>query len=148
MKRVSSLVLRVSVILFALYSVGADSSGCWPGSTGSKKSEQDTQPKPNTTKPWCHNDPPIFCAAFCSGYDDVTFTDYCWDIGAHDLELIFEKKVMDLYKAKLAQGVHLCVQSDLSTFLTPCDVGVTPKEHPNQDHEVCEPVPADCPMSQ
>lgn len=145
MKRFVPRILGVSVMVFAFCSLGADSSGCWPGSVGSK---QDATPKTNTTKPWCHNDPPIYCAAFCSGYDDVTFTDACWAIGAHDLELVFEMKVMELYKQKLDQGIHMCVQRDLSTFLTPCNVGVTPQEHPNQDHEVCEPVPAGCPMSQ
>jgi hypothetical protein len=55
---------------------------------------------------------------------------------------------MDLYAEKVAQGVHLCTQTDLTKFVTPCDVGVTPKEWPDQDHEVCEPVPPGCPMSQ
>ena len=134
-----------TVLAFALFSLGADpsTSGCKPLGT---TSYQDTSSNPNAYKPWCHTDPPIFCAAFCSGFDQVTFSERCWDLGADVLELEFEKRVMNLYNERLELGEHLCTQADPLNFVTPCQVGVIPQEHPNQDHEVCEPVPPNCPM--
>lgn len=144
MKRAVSRVLAVSVMALALCSLGAESSGCWPGSTGSKKNTQSDQ---DANEPWCHNDPPIFCAAFCAGVDKVQFTDACSELGAHTLEKQFEDKVEADFNALYDQGVQVCPQADLTKFVTPCDVGITPKEWPDQDHEVCKPVPPGCPMS-
>lgn len=145
MKRFAPRISWLIVLVFALCSIGANpsSQGCQPSGT---LSNQGTQSNQDTSKPWCHTDPPIFCAAFCSGYDNVTFTKQCWDIGADVLELQFEQKVMDLYQEKLDVGTHLCVQADPFSFLTPCHVGIIPQEWPNQDHEVCQPVPPGCPM--
>jgi hypothetical protein len=134
---------RVGVLVFALFSIGAKSESCQPSGS---QSNQTSQPNQNTVKPWCHNDPPIFCAAFCSGYDNVTFTKECSDIGADILELQFEIKVMELYQERVDLGEHLCTQLDPSNFVTPCQVFIIPQEHPNQSHESCEPVPPGCPM--
>ena len=134
---------RAAVLVFALCSIGAKSESCKPSGSQSNQLSPSNQ---NTPKPWCHNDPPIFCAAFCSGYDDVTFTNECSGIGADVLELQFEIKVMELYQERLDLGEHLCTQFDPSNFVTPCQVFIIPQEHPNQNHEFCEPVPPGCPM--
>ncbi|WP_441291863.1 hypothetical protein ACSRUE_16715 [Sorangium sp. KYC3313] len=128
-------VLRAVVLVFALCSIGGKE--CTPGTGASSQ---------NSGLPFCHSDPPIFCAAYCSGYDSVTFRDECSDIGADTLEILFELKVMSLYQEQLNQDIHLCTQADPFTFLTPCQIGIIPQEWPNQDHEVCQPVPPGCPM--
>lgn len=145
MKRFVPRIPGIVVAVFALCSLGANSSssGCKPSGSTSNKSTQSNQ---NTPKPWCYNDPPIFCAAYCAGYDEVAFNERCWDIGADVLELLFEKKVMELYNERAALGEHLCTEYDPNNYVTPCLVDVIPQEHANQDHEVCEPVPAGCPM--
>jgi len=145
MKRFVPRIHWFIVLVFSLCSIGANtsSSGCKPSDT---QFTRGTQADQNTSKPWCHTDPPIFCAAYCSDYDKVSFTKACWDIGADLLELQFELKVMDLYQEKVDQGTHLCVQADPFSFLTPCNVGIIPQEWPDQDHEVCQPVPPGCPM--
>src|SRR5215213_806210 len=69
MKRCNPRIPGVVVVVFALCSIGADSSssGCKPSGS---QSNQSTQSNQNTaTKPWCHTDPPIFCAAYCADYD-------------------------------------------------------------------------------
>ena len=145
MKRSISCIRWVVMLAFALCSIGAESSssGCKPSGL---QSNQDTQSNQSTLKPWCHTDPPIFCAAYCSGYDNVTFRDECRNIGADNLEIAFELKVMALFQENLDQGTHLCTQYDPSNFVTPCQVGIIPQEHPNQDREYCEPIPPGCPM--
>jgi hypothetical protein len=133
---------RVGVLVFALCSIGAKSEGCKPSGSTSNT----TQSNQSTPKPWCHTDPPIFCAAYCGDYDLVVFNDRCYDIGADIWVAEFENRVDALYQERADQGEHLCTGYDPYNYVTPCQVFITPQEWPNQDHEVCEPVPPGCPM--
>ena len=145
MKRFVPRVPGIVVLVFALCSLGADSSssGCKTKGTYSNKSTQST-PKP--IKPWCHTDPPIFCVAYCGGYDSIMLNERCFDIGMDVQVIEFAEKVDALYQERLDLGEHLCTEYDPFNFVTPCQVFIIPKEWPNQDHEVCEPVPPGCPV--
>jgi hypothetical protein len=143
MKRFIPRIPGAVVVVFALCSIGADSS-----SSGCKSSSQSNKmlstPKP--TKPWCHNDPPIFCAAYCGDVDLVMFNERCYDVGRSILAVEFEARVKELYQERFDLGESLCTGYDPYNYVTPCQVFITPQEHPDQDHEFCEPVPAGCPM--
>ncbi|XXX78021.1 hypothetical protein WMF30_04515 [Sorangium sp. So ce134] len=128
-------VSRTVVILFAFGSIGAKK--CTPGSG---------QAVQNSGLPFCHTDPPVFCAAYCSGVNQVAFTTACSDVGADKLEILFELKVMEGVRQLEAQGTQVCPAADPRLFVTPCSVDVIPQEWPNQDHEYCRPVPPGCPM--
>jgi hypothetical protein len=95
---------------------------------------------------YCFTDPPVGCAAYCSGPDTVTFTFACSHISGDALEKQFQDKVMQLANDAAAQGIHFCPEADLTKFLTPCAVDIIPVEWPNQDHAVCTPAPPGCPL--
>jgi hypothetical protein len=143
MKRFIMRIPRIVVLVFALCSLGAKSEGCKPSGSTSNKSTESNQ---NTQKPWCHTDPPIFCAAYCADYDYVLFNDRCYDLGADLVTADFMEYVDALYKERVELGEHLCTGYDPYNYVTPCQVGFIPQEWPNQDHETCEPVPPGCPM--
>jgi hypothetical protein len=64
-----------------------------------------------------------------------------------DVQVVeFAERVDALYQDRVDLGEHLCTGYDPYNYVTPCQVFITPQEHPNQDHEVCEPVPPGCPM--
>jgi hypothetical protein len=145
MKRFVPRIPGIVVVVFALCSLGANSSssGCNPSSSTSNNSTQSNQ---NTSKPWCHSDPPIFCAAYCADHDLVLFNKQCFEIGADIRTLEFMDTVDALYAERVELGEHLCTGYDPYNYVTPCQVFITPQEWPNQDHDVCEPVPPGCPM--
>ncbi|WP_437594795.1 hypothetical protein [Sorangium sp. So ce1000] len=128
-------VPRIVVVAFALCSIGAKK--CTPSSGQSVQ---------NSGLPFCYTDPPIFCAAYCSGVNQVTFTTACSDVGADKQEILFELKVMAGVRELEAEGTQVCPVADPSLFVTPCSVDIIPQEWPNQDHESCQPVPPGCPM--
>ncbi|WP_438018107.1 hypothetical protein WMF18_03060 [Sorangium sp. So ce315] len=128
-------VSRTVVLVFALCSLGAKE--CTPGSS---QFDQDSG------LPFCHTDPPVFCAAYCSGVRQVAFTSACSDVGADKLEILFELKVMEGVRQLEAQGTQVCPAADPTSFVTPCSVDIIPQEWPNQDHGSCQPVPPGCPM--
>ena len=133
---------RVGVLVFAIFSIGAKSESCQPsGSQSNQSTNQNT-----STKPWCHTDPPIFCAAYCGDYDVIVLNDRCFDLGMDVQVVEFAERVDALYQDRVDLGEHLCTGYDPYNYVTPCQVFITPQEHPNQDHEVCEPVPPGCPM--
>lgn len=143
MKHFVPRIPGIVVAAFALCSLGAKSEGCKPSGT----SNQSTPSKQNAPqKPWCHTDPPIFCAAYCGGYDDVILNERCFDLGMDILVVEFADRVDALYQERLDLGEHLCTGYDPYNYVTPCQVFIIPVEHPNQDHEACEPVPPGCPM--
>lgn len=122
------------VVLLGLCSIGADD--CTPASTPS------TPPiDPNN---YCYTDPPVGCAAYCSGPDDVTFTPACKHISAGQREIDFENFVITGVNALLAQGKHTCPQADPSNLITPCMTNFPPVQWPNQS--ACTPPPAGCPL--
>lgn len=137
MKRFIFRILWFLVLVFALSSIGAKTGCSTPTGT------QSNQDPPKHT---CLMDPPVGCAAYCQDVDVVAFTPPCTHISAGELELLFEVRVMTQVQELEAQGTQVCPQSNLSTFVTPCDVGITPQEWPAQDHEVCAPVPPGCPL--
>jgi hypothetical protein len=126
-------ILRFFVLLFAACSIGA--KDCASAPTGL-----------SGTTIYCHTDPPVGCAAYCSAKDTVTFLPACLAVGANTRELEFELKVRQLANDAASQGVHFCPEEDLTKFLTPCALGIEPVEWPNQSHEVCTPVPPGCPL--
>jgi hypothetical protein len=145
MKRFVPRIPGIVVVVFALCSLGADSSssGCKPSGSTSNKSAKSNQ---NPSKPWCHNDPPIFCAAYCADYDLPLPNKACYEIGADLLAAEFMDMVDAFYQERVDLGEHLCTGYDPYNYVTPCQVGIIPQEHANQDHESCEPVPPGCPM--
>jgi hypothetical protein len=142
MKPFNPSIPGVVVVVFALCSIGAKTEGCMPSGSTSNKTTQSNQ----NPKPWCHSDPPIFCAAYCADYDSVLFNKQCYEIGADILTLEFMDRVDALYAERVELGEHLCTEYDPYNYVTPCQVFITPQEWPDQDHDVCEPVPPGCPM--
>jgi hypothetical protein len=121
------------VLVFALCSLGAKEGCSAPAGLSSLVI-------------YCHTDPPVGCAAYCSGVNEVTFTPACTHISAGPLELAFEDIVISGVQELEAQGTQACPKANLSAFATPCEVGIIPQEWPNQDHEVGTPVPPGCPL--
>jgi hypothetical protein len=91
-------------------------------------------------------DPPVNCVAFCIDVDLIAFSPQCNGPAAGELELLFRETVIGQAEALEAQGTQVCPKANPNSWLTPCQAGITPVEHPNQDHEVCQPVPAGCPV--
>jgi hypothetical protein len=142
MKRFLPRIPGVVVLAFALCSLGANTSksGC--------KSNQTTQTKQDSTKPLCFVDPPVNCVAFCIDVDSIAFSPQCENIEASVRTVLFRNKVLSDAEDLYEQGVQVCPEADPKHWVTPCDVGITQVEHPNQDHEVCQPVAAGCPTFQ
>ena len=138
MKRCFSHILGVSVMVFALSSIGAK-EGC--------SAPSGTQPTQDPIKPFCYMDPPLNCVAFCIGVDEFVFTPQCNLPASGDLFLLFRAKVESDVADLEAQGIQVCPAADTKHWVTPCNEGIEPVEHPNQDHEVCQPVPPGCPTS-
>ena len=130
-------ISRVFAIAFFVLSIGAKEC-VGPG--------ENPAPPPASQKPFCTIDPPLGCAAFCEDVDVITFTPQCKNIEASDREIAFEINVMDIVHQAEAQGKQVCPQADPTTFLTPCAIGISPVEHPNQDHDVCATPPLNCPL--
>jgi hypothetical protein len=122
-------------VAFALCSIGAKDCAAPVAPSGGYQ--------PNF---YCYTDPPVGCAAYCSGPDTVTFTPACSHISAGDLEIMFELKIEANVKELEANGVRACPEADPFSVTTPCQVGIIPQEWPNQDHAVCTPAPPGCPL--
>jgi hypothetical protein len=58
----------------------------------------------------------------------------------------FVKDVQNLYDMAQAQGIPVCPAEKIGMAVTPCADGITPVEWPGQDHQVCTPAPAGCPL--
>jgi len=143
MKRFVPRIPGIVVAVFALCSLGSNSSssGCKPSESQSNQSSQSNQ---DPSKPWCYMDPPVNCIAFCIGPDAIAFP-HCDDPASGVRADQFEEKVLNDAAEQLLQGVQVCPEANSKKWVTPCQVGITPVEHPNQDHEVCQTVPPGCP---
>jgi hypothetical protein len=142
MKRFAPRIPGIVVVVFALCSLGSDtsSSGCMPSSSKSNQTQIDP------SKPFCLVDPPVNCVAFCFDVDSIAFTPQCDNIEASVRTALFKDKVLTDAANKLVyEGIHVCTKPDSKNWVTPCQVGITQQEHLNQDHEVCQPVPPGCP---
>lgn len=137
MKRTYAL----AIVPFAWTMIGAKDCDPWAGWSN---------PPPASTappaKPFCYTDPPLGCAAQCAAVDSLAFTDACSNVEAGPREQQFEKLLTDKVSALLIQDQHVCNPSTIGVTITPCQAGITPVEWPNQDHEVCTPAPAGCPL--
>jgi hypothetical protein len=145
MKRFIAQLRWVVMLAFALCSIGAESSssssGCKPSGA---QSSQGTQSNQGSTKPWCYMDPPVNCVAFCVAVNKIAFTPMCGNIEAGELTDLFMEEVINDAEDLEAQSIQVCPGPDSKHWVTPCGVGINPVEHPNQDHEVCQPVPPGC----
>lgn len=140
MKQFASRIPWVVVVAFGMGSLGAKPSGCYQSPP-----DQGPQPNQDSAKPFCYTDPPYKCIAFCVGVHKVGFTPMCNDVSASDLTIEFFDAVLDGAEDLEAEGYEVCPAPDPTKWVTPCDVGIIPMENPpNQDHEVCQPVPPDC----
>jgi len=119
------------VVLLGLSSIGADD--CFPAAASSVPID------PNN---FCYTDPPVGCAAYCRGPDDLAVTPACFHISGGPRELEFEQAVVAQILLLEAEGIRVCPQADLNTFVTPCDVGVPPIQWPDQSE--CLSPPAGC----
>ncbi|AUX42416.1 uncharacterized protein SOCE26_038480 [Sorangium cellulosum] len=95
-------------------------------------------------KPFCYTDPPAKCVAFCIDVDSVAFTPMCDSVEAGELTNLFKEEVIIGAAELEAQGIQVCPAPDSKHWVTPCDVGIPPVEHPNQDHNYCQPPPPGC----
>ena len=91
-------------------------------------------------------DPPVNCVVFCQDVDELAFTPQCFGPAAGERFLQFQASMEANWAELEAQGVQVCPAADKTRWLTPCDAGIIPVEHPDQDHAVCEPVPPGCPL--
>lgn len=116
------------------------------------KNAQPMQPLPGTpVLPCCLTDPPAGCRAVCAAAGDVEMSAECNGIGAGPREAQFDALVQTYVLQLVMQGTQVCttdpmggVMGDLMVgdSVTPCNLGIPPIEWPNQDHEVCAPMPA------
>jgi hypothetical protein len=143
MKRFGSRTPGAVVLMFALCSLGAKTEGCKPSGS---QSNQSTQSNRDSSKPFCYMDPPVNCVAFCFDVDLLAFSPQCDGPAAGELELLFRETLISKAEQLEAEGVQVCTGPDPTRFLTPCQAGITPVEHPGQDHEFCQPVPPGCPV--
>lgn len=143
MQRFAPRISWLIVLVFALSSIGANpsSQGCQPSGT---QSYQGTQSNPDSTLPLCYMDPPVGCVAFCIDVDLIAFTPMCENPASDKLTILFKDKVLSDAAELELQGVQVCPVADSKHWVTPCNVGITPQEWPNQDHESCQPVPPGC----
>jgi hypothetical protein len=142
MKRFVPRIPAIVVVVFALCSLGSkSSSGCNPFGS---ESNQSTQSNQDPSKPWCYMDPPVNCIAFCIGVNEIAFPN-CDDPASGPWAALFKEQVLNAAAEQLVLGVQVCPAANSKKWVTPCQVGITPVEHPNQDHEVCQTVPPGCP---
>jgi len=135
--RKNRYISRIFAIAFFVLGIGAKDCANFGGQPA---------PPPAPQKPFCLIDPPLGCAAFCEDVDVVTFTPQCRNVEASDREIAFELNVMKIVQQAEDQGTQACPQANSTSFLTPCKIGISPVEHPNQDHEVCTTPPLNCPL--
>jgi hypothetical protein len=119
----------LALALFAWTMIGADKCTGW-GWTSDNGSA--APPPTMPAKPYCHADPPYGCAALCvQAGADPTFTDNCADIGAGPLTAQFKELVLATSQA--SEGGSLCTADNLLILVTPCSVGIVPKQLESND---------------
>jgi hypothetical protein len=131
----------LAIVPFAWLMIGAKDCDPWAGWSNPPPTQT-----PSPSKPFCYTDPPLGCAAVCTGEDNVTFTPACSNVESGPLELDFQNLIMAKVNMYLMQDQHVCNPSTIGVTITPCQAGITPVEWPNQDHEVCTPAPPGCPL--
>jgi hypothetical protein len=129
----------LGILPFAWSMIGADGGGCNLG-TGY------AMPAAPPSEPYCYTDPPLGCAAVCTDVDVVGWTSPCSNVEAGPRTDAFEAQVQSLLNAANAQSVSVCTADNLGATLTPCMVGITPVEWPNQDPTACSTPPSGCPL--
>jgi hypothetical protein len=132
----------LAVVLFAWTMIGADGGGCALTQIG-QPVPPSAQPTP--ALPYCYTDPPRGCAVVCMDVGTPTFAPQCANVEAGPRTQSFEDQVDNGLATALDQGVEICPADKLGMELTPCALGITPVEWPNQDHESCTPPPPGCP---
>jgi hypothetical protein len=134
----------LALALFAWSMIGAEDCALTQiGKSAPGKSNPGYQPPPPL---FCLMDPPVGCAAGCTGVDQMAFTSACSNVEAGPQEASFESLIIDKVNALLAQDQHVCNPSTIGVVITPCQAGITPVEWPDQDHGVCTTPPPGCPL--
>lgn len=121
------------LIVFALLTIGADN--CALTMIG-----EPVPPRPQ--KPFCETDPPYGCIAICVGPDDVALSGNCGDVGAAALTQQFQMDIDMLVQAAQQVGMQFCTPDMMFVTVTPCQVGIIPKQQVTSD--ACMPVPPNC----
>jgi hypothetical protein len=129
----------IALVLFALTMIGAQD--CWStapvGSTNGNSTDG---------KLFCYTDPPLGCAVICAAIDNPVFTGSCSNVEAGPRTKMFVDDVQAIYDTAAAQGIPVCPAEKIGMAVTSCADGITPVEWPGQDHQVCTPAPAGCPL--
>jgi hypothetical protein len=131
----------LAVVCFSWTMIGAKDCNPWAGWSNPPPASS-TSP----SKPFCYTHPPLGCAAICKDVDLAGWTAPCSNVEAGPLTADFEDKMNAILAVAAMKGIQICTADKIGFTTTPCQVGITPVEWPNQDHTVCASAPPGCPL--